>query len=107
MSSLAEDVTWYAQFQRAAEAGSQPIPATNRAAPSTERHRKPGILRETLSNVLPILPRASIDVLPTARTLNGPSEDCYELPEPGTANREFHLKLLEWNRRKMMSCAAG
>jgi hypothetical protein len=89
---------------QAAEAPSQPNLETNRAVASTkESQTKPGILNVVLKQLLKIPRRSRIKVqaLPTTRIETAPSANNYEINELGTSNREFNLKLLEWNRSKM------
>jgi hypothetical protein len=105
MSLLAEDLTWYKQFERAADAqSSRP---TNRGVISTpDPQGRQGIFIEILKWSSKIIRRRNVEVedeeLPSTRSQNAPLASCYVLNDLGTANREFTLKLLEWNRSKMV-----
>jgi hypothetical protein len=103
MSSLAEDFTWYEQFKRAADA--QPSPARNRAVISTQDPQgRQGSFSEILKWSLKIIRRRNVEdeELPSTESHNAPLASHHELNDLGTANREFTLKLLEWNRGKMV-----
>jgi hypothetical protein len=99
--SLAEDFTWYTQFENTAN--SQPNPATHRVVTPgpSEKH---GILSETLKWVLKIIGRHNVQVeeLPSTRSQNAPPADCCELRSIEAANVVFNLKLLEWDRSKIV-----
>jgi len=83
MASLAEDPSWYDQFERAAE-GHQPS-----LDPHIVTSANTGILGEILRPFLQLC-----RVTSPARTESLP------LAERG-ANRKFELTLLEWSRSKM------
>jgi hypothetical protein len=89
MASLAEDLSWYTQFKRAAE-GSQPSLHTSRAVTSAKA--KTGILKQLLQLIF----RVKVET----RTENVPLTNISENNELGNANRELDLKLLEWSRSK-------
>jgi hypothetical protein len=100
MASLAEDPTWYDQFQRAAEA--QVNPAAQRAViPGQDLQAKEDIFSEILKWSLKIIRRRTAEVaeLPSAISHNAPAVH-YELNNFGAAAAEFNLELLEWNRGK-------